>query len=260
MLLRPLPLLLQQQRHRRDIELDCRRRATLPDVAAVTAMAMEMEMAAVGLRLEGDAAATVLVDGPLVAARAAQRAQAAPAGAARRSVRRSSERVRSAVAAAVRILLVVLPARIAVVLVGRSRPIDLPTGSSRRDVLVSSLVGVAEASGEAGRASEAEAEAEGAGEEVECRPLLPLVVRHVGPVLLGADRQSEGVAIAACTATEAVTATAPASRLFGILRLFTGCCNLGWTRAAVARALLVVVAAEIKQINNKGGQNRRPDP
>ena len=222
-----------------------------------------MEMAAVGLPLEGDAAAIVPVDGPLVAARAGQRAQAAPAGAARRSVRRSSERVRSvvavAVAAAVRIL-VVLPARIATVPVGRSRPIDLPTDSSRRDVLVSSLVGVAEASGEAGRASEAEAEAEGAGEEVERRPLLPLVARHVGPVLLGADRQSEGVAIAACTAAEAVTAMAPASRLFGILRLFTGCCNLDWTRAAVARALLAVVAAEIKQIINKGGQNRRPDP
>ena len=258
MLPRPLPLLLLELRHRRDIELDCRRRATLPDVAVVTAMAMEMEMAAVGLRLEGDAAAIVLVDGPPVAARAGPRAQAAPAGAARRSVRRSSERVRSAaVAAAVRIL-VVLPARIATVPVGRSRPIDLPTDSSRRDVLVSSLVGVAEASGEAGRASEAEAE--GAGEEVERRLLLPLVVRHVGPVLLGADRQSEGVAIAACTAAEAVTAMAPASRLFGILRLFTGCCNLGWTRAAVARALLAVVAAEIKQINNKGGQNRRPDP
>lgn len=211
-------------------------------------------MAAVAdLRLEEDVVllGLGLVEGPLApvpmevaVARASRRAQAAPAGAALRSVRRPSERVRSAAQA------VPVPAQTAAL--GRSRPTDLPTDSSRRrDVLVP-----AEAVVEATEEVEDRASEEVVGAEEDGR--LPLVVRRVVLVLLGVDRQSEAVAIAACMAVEVVTATMAPFRPFATLSLCTDCWNLGWTRA---RALLAVMEEEEEEgINSKARRNRRPSP
>ena len=194
-----------------------------------------------------------LVEGPLApapmevaVARAGQLGQAAPAGAARRSVRRPSERVRSVAQA--------VPAPAQTAALGRTRPIQvgLPTDSSRRRGVLVLVEVVVEATEEgADRASE---EVVGV-EEVEH---LPLVVHLVVLVLLGVDRPSEAVAIAACMAVEVVTVTMAPSRPFVTLLLCTVCWNPGWTRA---RALLAVVAAEEEEgINSKAGRNRRPSP